>query len=76
MLWLRVLLSRVKGLATQGDAQGELNEELRSHLEMLVDEKTSQGAPAQEARRQAMLELGNRAQIQEAYRDQRTGEFS
>lgn len=70
MLWLRVLLSRIGGTTKHAVTQGELSEELRSHLEMLVDEKTSQGAPEQEARRQAMLELGNGAQIQEACRDQ------
>ena len=70
MLWLRVLLSRLRGATKQADTGRDLNEELRSHLEMLVDEKTSRGIPAEEARRQAMLELGNDAQIQEAYRDQ------
>lgn len=70
MLWLRVLLSRVRGATKQAATQGDLNEELRSHLEMLVDEKTSHGIPAEEAQRQAILELGNRAQIQEACRDQ------
>ncbi len=70
MLWLRVLLSRIQGAAKQAATQVDLNEELRSHLEMLVEEKTSRGIPAEVARRQAMLELGNDAQIQEAYRDQ------
>ena len=49
MLWLRVLLSRIGGTTKHAVTQGELSEELRSHLEMLVEEKTSHGISAEEA---------------------------
>ncbi|MGE5324508.1 MAG: ADOP family duplicated permease, partial [Actinomycetota bacterium] len=67
--WLS-FLSRIRGSARRSAVQGELSEELRCHLEMLVDEKINQGASPEEARRQAMLALGNNTRIQEAYRQQ------
>jgi predicted permease len=70
MLWLRTILSRLKGSTQQAETQTDLSEELRSHLEMLVEEKTAQGMAPDEARRQAVLTLGNNTQIREAYREQ------
>lgn len=70
MPWLSQLLARIRGSAHYGVTQHELDAELRSHLEMLVDEKVRQGVPPEEARRQAILKLGNNTQIKEAYRHQ------
>ncbi len=70
MPWLSTLLSRIHGSAHHSAMRNELSEELRSHLEMLVEEEISRGVPPAEAHRQAMLELGNSTQIHEAYRKQ------
>ena len=70
MSWLRVVIARLKGLFGQDRQDRELNEELHAHLEMLVEENLRRGMPAEEARRQAKLELGNLSRIGEDYRDQ------
>jgi len=70
MFSLSSILARIKGATRHSATAGDLGEELSSHLEMLVEEKTRQGMSPEEARRQALLTLGNNTQIQEAYRDQ------
>ena len=49
--------------------ESDLDRELRYHLDCRVSDLKSSGLPAKEARRQAMLELGGVAQIQEEVRD-------
>src|SRR5258708_3030888 len=51
----------------------DLDEELRSCLAILIDEKVAQGMPRPEARRQALLELQGIDQIKEEVRDARMG---
>jgi predicted permease len=51
----------------------ELDEELRAHIELLADEKIASGTPAERARREAAIELGGVAQVEEAVRDVRPG---
>lgn len=70
MPWLTALFSRIHGSAHQSEIEHELNEELGSHFEMLVEEKIRRGIPLDEAQRQARLELGNSTQIHEACRKQ------
>ena len=70
MSWLRMLAARLKGSWHQPEAEHELGEELRAHLEMLTEENMRRGVPAEEARRQARLELGNLSRISEDYRGQ------
>lgn len=62
---VRVLLARFRAtLRPEGDDH-ELEEELRAHLQLAVDEKFRRGIPEPEARRLARLELGNLLQIRE-----------
>lgn len=49
--------------------EDNLDRELRYHLERRIDDFEQTGLPAKEARRQALLELGGIAQIQEETRD-------
>src|SRR5437870_3853575 len=49
----------------------ELDEELRSHLQMLVDEYLRRGMSLAEARHAALRSFGGVGQVAEAYRDQR-----
>jgi putative ABC transport system permease protein len=70
MSWLRILAARLKGAWHQPGVERELGEELRAHLEMLAEENMRRGMPAEEARRQAQLELGNLSRIREDYRGQ------
>jgi putative ABC transport system permease protein len=70
MTWIRVALAHLKGAAAKKAIAAELDHELRSHLELLVDENLRRGIAPAEARRQAMITLGNTTHIQESYRDQ------
>ncbi len=51
----------------------DLDQEVHSHLEMLIEEKMRAGMPAAEARRAARIELGGVEQVKEQVRDSRTG---
>ena len=62
-----------RNLAHPQHADADLNAEISSYQTMLEDEKRRSGADHQTARRQALLELGGAAQIQEEVRDVRLG---
>lgn len=68
--WLRVLMAKLKGSFHQPVSDHELGDELHTHLEMLAEENIRRGMNADEARRQAQLELGNVSRIREDYRGQ------
>ena len=53
----------------------DLDHEVQSHLEMLVEENIRAGMSAQEAQRAARIELGGVEQIKELVRDQRIGSW-
>ncbi len=63
MPWLRSILSKTRR------RENELDSELRFHLQELIDGKVAQGLPAEEARRQALLEFGGSEQVKEECRD-------
>jgi len=75
MTRLRTLISRIKGLFAGEKQDRELNEELRAHLEMLVEEKRRQGMTEEQARYAAGLYFGGIAQTEEAYREVRSLQF-
>ncbi len=70
MTILRVFLARLAGLFRRGKAEHELAEELRTHLEMAIEENLRRGMPLEEARRAAQIRFGGIQQAQEACRDQ------
>jgi len=49
--------------------EAQLDRELRFHIDRLTEEKIAAGVAPDEARRQAVLEFGGRAQLQEELRD-------
>jgi len=53
----------------------DLDQEVRSHLELLIAEKIREGKPPHEAQRAARIELGGVEQVKEQVRDSRTGAF-
>jgi predicted permease len=53
----------------------DLEQEVHSHLELLIEDKMRAGMPAAEARRAARIELGGVEQVKEQVRDSRTGAF-
>ncbi len=71
MTWLRVLVSRCVGLFRKGRLEQELDEEVRSHLEMLIEENLRKGMSSEEARYAALRSFGGVEQVREIYREQR-----
>lgn len=68
---LREFASRVRGLFWKNHFDRDLDEELRTHLDMLVEENLRRGMTVEEARRAAKRSFGGVTQTKEAYRDQR-----
>ena len=73
MVLLARLTSLARNLFCKQRAERDLDEELRSHLELLAQEKIKTGIPAEEARRQARIELGGVEQVKEQVREIRAG---
>ena len=53
----------------------DLDQEVRSHLELLIEEKIREGMSPTEAQRAARIELGGIAQVQEQVREERLGNW-
>jgi predicted permease len=68
---LRVFGFRLKGLFSQGSAERELDAELRTHFELLVERYTRQGLTAEEARAAALRQFGGATRLKEELREQR-----
>lgn len=73
MPWLAHLSSLTRNLLRKPRAEQELDDELRAYLDLLTGEKTTAGMSPDEARRQAMIELGGLEQIKEQVREVRIG---
>jgi predicted permease len=68
---VRALLCRLAGLFAGARREQELEDELRSHLELQIDEYVRAGVPPAEARRRALLRFGGLEAVKERYRDRR-----
>jgi predicted permease len=68
---LREFASRIRGLFGKTPLDQDLDEELRIHLEMLVEENVRRGMSVEAARYAARRSFGGLEQTKEAYRDQR-----
>ena len=71
MEWLRIFGVRLRGLFLKQKLDGELDAELRTHLDMLVEENVRKGLTLEEARYAAHREFGGVEQAKELYRDRR-----
>src|SRR5260370_1343231 len=69
--FLRRFLHRLAALSRRGRREGDVDEELRSHLEMAAERNLRKGMSAEDARREALRSLGGVEQAKENYRDQR-----
>ncbi len=72
MEWLRIFGLRLRGLFLKQNFDGELDAELRTHLDMLVEENVRKGLTLEEARYAAHREFGGVEQAKELYRDRRS----
>lgn len=75
MKTLRSLFTRLHSLFRRPQLERELTAELSSHLQFHIDDNLRRGLSPDEARRQALLQLGGLEQTKEAIRDQRSLPF-
>jgi len=68
---IRILLSRCAALIRKQKLDADLDEELRSHIDLAVEENLRRGMSTEEARRAALREFGGVTQTREIYRVQR-----
>ena len=64
-----------RNLFSFGRRDGDLDQEIRSHLEMLIEENIRAGMPPNEAQRAARIELGGSEQVKEQVREVRIGNW-
>ncbi len=70
---MRFLATLFRNLSRHGAVERDLDEEVRAHFELLVDEYRATGMEDAAARRAARLELGGIGQVKDAVRDVRRG---
>ena len=69
--FFRTLMQRMTALFRRCRLEDDLDEELRSHLEMAIELHLRKGMSAEDARRGALRSFGGVEQTKENYRDQR-----
>ncbi|HEV2383191.1 MAG TPA: ABC transporter permease [Terriglobia bacterium] len=71
MRWYYSLRLRFRSLFRQGKVEQELSEEVRFHLDRLIEQSVARGMTPEDARYAALRELGGIDQIKEECRDMR-----
>jgi hypothetical protein len=69
--WLFTIPLRLRSLFRSAQAERELDDELRDHLERKTQEYVAKGRAPEEARRRARLDLGGLEKVKEECRDAR-----
>ena len=69
--WLRTIWSRSWAVVRTGRLDREFDEELTTHLEVLVEEGRRRGLSPADARREALRKLGRPVALREVHREQR-----
>jgi macrolide transport system ATP-binding/permease protein len=69
MTRLRILIHRLRGMFLKRRRERELEEEIRTHLEMQIDDNLRQGMDPDDAHRAARRKFGGIDQVKESYRD-------
>jgi predicted permease len=65
----------LRNLLSSRSVEADLDQEMHSHLEMLVEENRRAGMSTEEAQRAARIELGGVEQLKEQVREQRLGNW-
>ena len=68
---IRILLSRCAALFRSGKLDEQLDEEVRAHIELAVEENVGRGMSPVEARTAALRAFGGVTQVKEQYRTRR-----
>ena len=71
MDWIRILLSRSAALFRSKKLDADLDEELRAHIDLAIEENRRRGMNEPQARNAALRAFGGITQIRETYRVQR-----
>ena len=71
MNWIRVLLTRCAALFRSKKLDADLDEELRAHIDLAIEENRGRGMNERQARIAALRAFGGITQIRETYRLQR-----
>src|SRR5579859_1221935 len=71
MTWLKQFASRFSALFRKQRLEQEMNEEMRAHVEMLIEENVRRGMSRENARYTALRSFGGVEQVKENYREQR-----
>src|SRR5437016_10478463 len=67
--------SFLRNLFSSERVDTDLDQEVDSHLEMLIEENLRAGMPPEEAQRAARIELGGVEQVKQQVRDKRIGNW-
>jgi hypothetical protein len=67
MTSLHIFLSKLRALFQKRKLEGELADEIQSHLEMQIEDLVRQGMSPEEARYSALRKFGGVEQIREAH---------
>jgi predicted permease len=71
MEWIRIILSRTAALFRSGKLDADLDEEMRAHIDLAIEENRGRGMNEPQARTAALRAFGGITQIRESYRVQR-----
>ena len=71
MIWVRIVLHRLRGVILGRRLERELEDEIRTHLEMQIEDNERQGMRPEDARSAALRKFGGVEQVKETYRDRR-----
>jgi hypothetical protein len=71
MNWLHQIVSRLRAVLGKRHRDRTIDEELQTHLALLVEQNVERGMSSEAARRAAKLTLGGTDQIKESVHDHR-----
>src|SRR5262245_18908867 len=69
MTWLRIFIHRLCGLFLKRKMERDLEDEIRGHLDMQIEDNLRLGMSPEEARYQALRKFGGVERVKEGYRD-------
>ena len=75
MKTLRAWITRLSGMFSKQNRERDFADEIESHVQMHVDDNLRAGMSPEEARRQALLQLGGVEQVRQNYRERATIPF-
>ena len=68
MNWIHILFTRCAALFRSKKLDADLDEELRAHIDLAIEENRGSGMNEQQARTAALRAFGGVTQIRETYR--------